>query len=762
MGQVSKIVEPLLRGFTDAAVVVNREGRIVFHNPPFAAMTGLSRRALAQRLSAGTDVFTLLGAPTQVDREAIARCFESNRVFRLAEIAVESADAQQYIVWLSVSPVTDEQGGVVAAIAQYRDVSAEARMQTRFRELLALSHARAEDLERLVEVRTRELHAAFEEVQRLSRTDPLTGLLNRRAFGEAAIAGLTAAERHQRSAALLMCDLDNFKRVNDQHGHGIGDLVLTTCAQVLRRSFRSIDSEGRFGGEEFVAFLSDTTLEGALEAARRFRVALEATPIQDGETVLPLVQTVSIGVAVYPQHGSNLDELVGAADRALYAAKRMGRNRVVLAGTQGPTVEAGVPIRTPTPTPPDGRGLRPRRPTPAEALPRALAVERVLIVESDPGRQQRYREVLLDGFEVTQVGGLAEALELCRRDQYGICVADMEQGDDSGLFVLGELMRQQPGAVRVLIVESQQPFEQLLGTNLAMLDYVLLRRDLHHLPSAIESCRARRDSYRTHPLARGPQPSRWLAQAQEMARIVSEKRFSVAYQPIVHAADSSLFAHEVLCRVAPGSTVGLVDLFDWALREGEIWNLGREIRHKAAHRLDERPDALLFFNLHPAELLDPELTNRETELDRHAQRVVFEITERAAIGDFTRMRTAMRRLRQRGFRFAIDDLGAGYAGLNSVAMLSPDFIKVDMTIIRDIDRMPIKARLLRRMVEFADEEGVKIVAEGVETEAERARVCEVGCHLIQGFLIGMPLEEGPEAVLAPVPALAEDDATKKG
>lgn len=753
MGQVSKIVEPLLRGFTDAAVVVGREAKVVFHNPPFAAMTGLSRRVLAQRLAAGTDVFSLLGTPTGVDREAIARCFETNRVYRLAEIPVTSAEGQHYIVWLSVSPVSDEQGRVVAVILQFRDVSAEARMQTRFRELLALSEARAEDLERQVEVRTRELHAAFEEVSRLSRTDPLTGLLNRRAFGEAAVAGLTAAERHQRLAAILMCDLDYFKRVNDQHGHRVGDLVLTSCAQVLRRSFRSIDSVGRFGGEEFVVFLADTTLEGALDAARRFRLALENTPIQDGEEALPLVQTVSVGVAVYPQHGAGLDELLGAADQALYAAKRMGRNRVVLAGIPG---EVGLPAAPPL----DGRGARPRRPTPAEAVPRVLEAERVLVIDGDSGRRQRYREVLQGAFELTQVADVAEALELCHREQYGVCVADMEQREQSGLFALGELMRQQPGAVRVLMIESQKPFEQLLGTNLAMLDYVLLRSDAHHLPSAIESCRARRESYRTHPLARGPQPSRALAQAQEMARIVADKRFTVAYQPIVHAADSSLFAHEVLCRVAPESTIGLVDLFDWALREGEIWNLGREIRHKAAHRLDARPDALLFFNLHPAELLDPELTNRETELDRHAQRVVFEITERAAIGDFTRMRTAMRRLRQRGFRFAIDDLGAGYAGLNSVAMLSPDFIKVDMTIIRDIDRMPIKARLLRRMVEFADEEGVKIVAEGVETEAEAARVREVGCHLIQGFLIGMPLEEEAEPLRVPAGLVASLAAIK--
>ncbi|MBK6846768.1 MAG: diguanylate cyclase [Proteobacteria bacterium] len=758
MGQVTKIVEPLLRGFTDAAVVVGRDGKVVFHNPPFAAMTGLSRRALAQRLAADAEVFSLLGAPNRVDREAIARCFETNRVYRMAEIPVESADGQTFIVWLSVSPVTDERGNVVAVIEQLRDVSAEARMQTRFRELLALSEARAEDLERQVEVRTRELHAAFEEVSRLSRTDPLTGLLNRRAFGEAAVSGLIAAERHQRQSAFLMCDLDYFKRVNDQHGHRIGDLVLTTCAQVLRRSFRTVDSVGRFGGEEFVVFLSDTTLDGALEAARRCRVALESTPIQDGEQALPLVQTISIGVAVYPQHGTNLDQLVGAADQALYAAKRMGRNRVVLAGVAGLTAEGGAPAVAPAV---DGRGARPRRLTPAESIPRALTLERVLIIEADPGRQQHYREALREGFEVTQVADLAEALELCRREQYGVCVADMEQRDQSGLFVLGELMRQQPGAVRLLLIESQQPFEQLLGTNLAMLDFVLLRSDVHHLPSAIESCRARRDSYRTHPLARGPQASRWMTQAQEMECIVSEKRFSVAYQPIVHAADGSLFAHEVLCRVAPDSAVSLVDLFDWALREGEIWNLGREIRHKAAHRLDQRPEALLFFNLHPAELLDPELTNRETELDRHAQRVVFEITERAAIGDFTRMRTAMRRLRERGFRFAIDDLGAGYAGLNSVAMLSPDFIKVDMTIIRDIDRMPIKARLLRRMVEFADEEGVKIVAEGVETEGELVRVREVGCHLLQGFLIGMPLEEPLEPGALP-PFTASPPAPVKG
>ena len=120
---------------------------------------------------------------------------------------------------------------------------------------------------------------------------------------------------------------------------------------------------------------------------------------------------------------------------------------------------------------------------------------------------------------------------------------------------------------------------------------------------------------------------------------------------------------------------------------------------------------MVFVNLHPTELANEQMLE-ESGMIRQARRVVLEITERSAIRDGSRYGEQIERLRALGFRIAVDDLGAGYAGLNSVAQLQPDFIKIDMALTRSIDRWQIKQRLVGSVVHFARQEDIKVVAEG--------------------------------------------------
>jgi diguanylate cyclase (GGDEF)-like protein len=132
-----------------------------------------------------------------------------------------------------------------------------------------------------------------------------------------------------------MLDLDHFKAVNDTHGHARGDLVLTELARRLARCVRDIDTVARYGGEEFCLVLPETSPEGAEVVARRVLAAVsgEPFPAPGGP---PLHVTVSVGVAAYPEHGRTGGEVMRAADRALYAAKRTGRDKVVVAGAEAP------------------------------------------------------------------------------------------------------------------------------------------------------------------------------------------------------------------------------------------------------------------------------------------------------------------------------------------------------------------------------------------------------------------------------------------
>lgn len=158
-----------------------------------------------------------------------------------------------------------------------------------------------------------------------ARTDPLTGLQNRRAFEETIKGEVERSRRSQRPLCLLVGDLDHFKLVNDHFGHPAGDAALVKVGQLLSAARREIDPVARTGGEEFALILPDTGGQDGYALAERLRTTIET---DFAEESVPL--TMSIGVASYPNHGHDPDALVAAADQALYAAKELGRNRVVV------------------------------------------------------------------------------------------------------------------------------------------------------------------------------------------------------------------------------------------------------------------------------------------------------------------------------------------------------------------------------------------------------------------------------------------------
>ena len=160
--------------------------------------------------------------------------------------------------------------------------------------------------------------------------DPLTGLLNRGYFDTLFDHAIERARRYGRSFAVLMVDADHFKRINDSAGHAAGDAVLKTLGRVLRSGVRDGDSVVRFGGEEFVLLLNETTAAAAQAKAEALRVAAQNRPVTttDGARI---ELTVSIGIAIYPDDGDSAHVLLSCADQRLLNAKQAGRNRVIAA-----------------------------------------------------------------------------------------------------------------------------------------------------------------------------------------------------------------------------------------------------------------------------------------------------------------------------------------------------------------------------------------------------------------------------------------------
>jgi diguanylate cyclase (GGDEF)-like protein len=166
-----------------------------------------------------------------------------------------------------------------------------------------------------------------ETLRNQSIRDPLTGLFNRRYMEDSLERELSRANRNKGSVAITMMDLDHFKRFNDTFGHQAGDALLRAFGDFLIKNTRGQDIACRYGGEEFVVVLSDTTLAGALKRADILREEVRQLKVHYGGQLLGMV-SISIGLALFPDHGTTIAEVLRAADQALYSAKREGRDRV--------------------------------------------------------------------------------------------------------------------------------------------------------------------------------------------------------------------------------------------------------------------------------------------------------------------------------------------------------------------------------------------------------------------------------------------------
>ncbi|MBY0501968.1 MAG: diguanylate cyclase [Alphaproteobacteria bacterium] len=209
-------------------------------------------------------------------------------------------------------------------------------LQIRDNQLLSLSESEQAKQILLAETFSRQLSVSLTslKIHDLLTTqaihDPLTGLYNRRFLDESLQREIYRANRYSHPISLLMLDIDHFKRINDTYGHNAGDEVLKVIALLLQKYSRKSDIACRFGGEEFILILPETTLQIASQRAEELRETVTTLDvISEGKTIQNL--SISLGIATYPQHGATLKEITTAVDQALYTAKSLGRNRVAIA-----------------------------------------------------------------------------------------------------------------------------------------------------------------------------------------------------------------------------------------------------------------------------------------------------------------------------------------------------------------------------------------------------------------------------------------------
>jgi EAL domain-containing protein (putative c-di-GMP-specific phosphodiesterase class I)/CheY-like chemotaxis protein len=387
----------------------------------------------------------------------------------------------------------------------------------------------------------------------------------------------------------------------------------------------------------------------------------------------------------------------------------------------------------------------PRHTSDTAAPPRAPARQgSILLVDDDEPLARSLSRVLQGaGYEVTIAHDGAVAAKTVMRRAFDVIVSDIDLPGMTGVDLLRVVRAYDLDVPLILMTGTPSIDTATEAVSLGALEY--LRKPF----SNVVLLKAVEHASRLHRMAEIKRDALQLlgeAGAQAGDRAGLEVRFEsalesmwMAFQPIVDMQNRRIYGYEALMRTReatlphPGAVLAAAERLD------RLVDLGRRVRGLAAAAFDRAPhDALLFVNLHTRDLLDLELYSAGAPLSRIATRVVLEITERSTIDDIVDVQARVSELRRNGFRIAIDDLGAGYAGLSSFAALKPEVVKLDMSLVRNVHQSAIRQRLIGSMASLCREMGMQVVAEGVEVVEELDTVSGCGCGLLQGYFLAKP------------------------
>jgi EAL domain-containing protein (putative c-di-GMP-specific phosphodiesterase class I) len=372
----------------------------------------------------------------------------------------------------------------------------------------------------------------------------------------------------------------------------------------------------------------------------------------------------------------------------------------------------------------------------------------ILLIDDDFAVRKLHAKVLTRaGFAVETAATATEALQRLERGlRVGAIVTDLHMpGLDGIAFMRG--VRKLDTAVPVVVVTGYPSFESAVR----VIEYGGFRY-LTKPAQAQELITAVRGAVAMHRLAvlktralELYESERWHLGDNATLEVMFDEAIDqlwMAFQPIVNNRKREIVGYEALVRSyhpklgTPGPLLGAAEQL------GRVTELGQRIRRHVVDAITAAPlETLIFMNLHAADLNDDALYAKSSALCGCASRVVLEITERSSLDRVQDAPARARALRDLGYKLAIDDLGAGYAGLSSFSQLEPDIAKLDMSLIRDIHESPQKQSIVRSMIDVCQRDlGISVVTEGVETTSERATLEELGAEAQQGYLFGRPRE----------------------
>lgn len=369
---------------------------------------------------------------------------------------------------------------------------------------------------------------------------------------------------------------------------------------------------------------------------------------------------------------------------------------------------------------------------------------RVLVVDDEVALCRVLHRVLgAAGFDVVEAHDGRAAITAIESKTFDVILTDIQMPGATGIELLRRIRTRDLDVPVVLMTGNPEMSDAVAAIELGALQYLCKPFPLDRAVAVIER------ASKLHRLAIVKREALAIqgrdgAEAGDVAslEIAFDRALEsmwMAYQPIVSCGEQKVMAYEALMRTREPALPHPGAMLEAAERLERLNDLGRKVRSLVAERIPSAPPgALVFVNVHTRDMLDPELVDATAPLCGFADRVVLEITERAALENVHDVEAKIAILRGLGFRIALDDLGAGYAGLTSFATLEPEFVKLDISLVRGIHDSEIRQRLVGSMATLCGEMDKGIIAEGIEQGPERDQLRALGCDWMQGYLFARP------------------------
>ena len=557
--------------------------------------------------------------------------------------------------------------------------------------------------------------AAEQELDRRARLDQLTGLMNRTEILEQISASGHHARRTGQHTAVLFCDIDRFKSVNDTYGHAAGDQVLRVTAERVTSCVRRNDHVARIGGDELLVLLTGVHgLDDAAAIAEKVRATV-AYPVPFGDTFINATMSIGVALAV---PGEQVDPLIARADAAMFRAKQSGRDQVI-------------------------------------AIPSPVSARRVLVVDDDPFLLEIAGEILsgLGVEDVRQAADGHEALavidnEITRPD---VVLCDINMTGMDGIELLRHLAdRSYRGSVVLMSGAGDELLASVADLGLVHGLSVLgtVRKPL--APDQLQGLLESSDpTQSTLPIEEVKGVRTGRLSADEVRDGIASGCVDIHLQPKVKVSDRSVVGAEALLRwrdpergiLSPHAIVPIAEA------NGMIDDLTIAVYRRAVEAVaDWRRlglDLRVAVNLSAENLVSLDLPDTlariAAEADVPPNHLVLEITENRLMDRLSKSLEVIGRLRLKGFGLSIDDYGMGFSNLGKLKQLPITELKVDRSFVSGADSDSVLRVILGSSVALGHSLGLSVVAEGLETAEEWSLLESLGCDVAQGYYIARPM-----------------------